>query len=430
VDLRSKLGLYREGIGRSAESFRHKSGRDVDDMVRGRIQTNGYGSCYLIEKRLPLSFLHGGYELGAALDISGDVITALGGEQCGGLQAGQLLYLDTETTGLSGGAGTLAFLIGTGFFEKDDFVIRQYFMRDYNEETAMLAELQELFADHKGFVTFNGKSFDINLLQSRFISNRFKPFFRDFPNVDLLYPSRRVWGLKLESCRLSSLEESILGQYRQDDIPGAQIPSVYFKYVEDRDASEIKRVISHNEMDILSMVSLLIKLSTMMNNPFSETDCGFELLGMGRLFEANGKTEDMLECLKACTSSGLYSVRMRAVRKLTGVYKRNGSYEQALEYWKAIEAENPELETFHLIEMAKYYEHKAKDPEQALRIAEKAVKNCLRAGLPDSRQLEELKKRCSRLKRKCEVNRERRTNPGNLKNHENLKSPGNLTHNS
>lgn len=416
MDLRSKLGLYREGIGRSVETQRLKSGRDVDDMVRGRIQTNGYGSFYLIEKRMPLSLLHGGYELVAALDVSDDVITALGGEQCEGLQAGQLLYLDTETTGLSGGAGTVAFLIGAGFFEQGEFVIRQYFMRDYNEEAAMLAELQELFAAHKGFVTFNGKAFDINLLQSRFISNRFRPSFKDFPNVDLLYPSRRVWGLKLESCRLSSLEESILGQYRQDDIPGAQIPSVYFKYVEDRDASEIKRVISHNEMDILSMVSLLTKLSTMMRSPFSETDCGFELLGMGRLFEASGKTEDMLECLKACTNSKHFSVRMRAVRKLTGVYKRNGSYEQALEHWKAVEAENPGFESFHLIEMAKYYEHKAKDPEQALRIAEKALKNCLCAGLPDSRQLEELKKRCNRLKKKCEAIRERRTNSENQTN--------------
>ncbi len=413
MDLRSKLGLYREGIGRSAEALQHKSSCDVDDVVRGRIQTNGYGSFYLIEKRIPLSFLHGGYKLGAALAVSSDVITALGGEDCVGLRAGQLLYLDTETTGLSGGAGTVAFLIGTGFFEQDEFVIRQYFMRDYNEEAAMLAELQQLFAAHKGFVTFNGKAFDINLLQSRFISNRLRPSFKDFPNVDLLYPSRRVWGLKLESCRLSSLEEFILGQYREDDIPGAQIPSVYFKYVEDRDATEIKRVISHNEQDILSMVSLLSKLSSMMNSPFSETDCGFELLGMGRLFEASGKTDEMLECLEACASSELFSVRMRAVRKLTGVYKRNGSYEQALEHWRAVEAENPEFELFHLIEMAKYYEHKANDPKQALQIAEKAVKNCLHSGLSGTRQFGELKKRCDRLRRKCQAIRERRTNPEN-----------------
>lgn len=403
MDLRSKLGLYREGIGRSPEPQQHKSGCDVEDMIPGVIQTNEYGCFYLIERRYSLSFLHGGCKLGDSLEVGDNVITALGGEDCEGLQADQLLYLDTETTGLSGGAGTVAFLVGVGFFEKDAFVVRQYFMRDYNEEAAMLAGLQQLFVAHKGFVTFNGKAFDINLLQSRFISNRFRPSFRDLPNLDLLYPSRRVWGLKLDSCRLSSLEENILGLYREDDIPGAQIPSVYFNYVESRDAVDIKRVISHNELDILSMVSLLARLSSMMNNPLSQTDGELELLGMGRLFELSGKTDDMLRCFEACTESKLFSVRMHAVRRLTGVYKRRGSYAQALEHWKAVDAENPEFELFHLIEMAKYYEHKAKDPGQALQIVEKALKNCLRMGLTGSRQLEELKKRRDRLRRKFQV---------------------------
>jgi len=414
VDLRSKLSLYREYIGKSNETVRKKSGCDVEDLIPGRIQANEYGCFYLIEKRYPLFHLHGEYELGDVLQIGADVIAALGGESCKGLRPERLLFLDTETTGLSGGAGTVAFLVGIGFFdiENNEFAVRQYFMRDYNEETAMLAELQQFFAGYDGFVTFNGKAFDVNLLQSRFISNRLRPDYKDFPNLDLLFPSRRVWGLKLESCRLSSLEENILGLYREDDIPGALIPSVYFKYVEDRNAYDIKRVISHNELDILSMVSLLARLSTMMNSPLSETDGGFELLGMSRLFEANGKTEHVMECLEACAESELFSVRMRAVKKLTGLYKRSGSYDRALEHWKAIEAENPGYELFHLVEMAKYYEHKAKDPERALEIVDKALKNCLRTGLTSSRQLEELKKRRDRLIRKCRTNKEIKEMPG------------------
>lgn len=414
VDLRSKLNLYKESIGNSHEPVRHKSGCDVEDLIPGSIRTNEYGCFYLMEKRYPLFFLHGEYELGDVLQIENDVVTSLGGESCSGLQPERLLFLDTETTGLSGGAGTVAFLVGVGFFDIDnnEFVIQQYFMRDYNEEAAMLAELKQLFAEYEGFVTFNGKAFDINLLQSRFISNRLRPDFRDFPNLDLLFPSRRIWGLKLESCRLSSLEENILGLYREDDIPGALIPSVYFKYVEDRNAFDIKRVISHNELDILSMVSLLARLSTMMGSPFSETDGGFELLGMSRLFEASGKTEHVMECLEACTESELFSVRIHAVKKLTGLYKRRGSYDRALEHWKAIEAENPGYELFHLVEMAKYYEHNAKDPEQALELVEKALKNCLQTGLTGSRQLEELKKRRDRLIRKCRANKKIKEMPG------------------
>lgn len=404
MDLRSKLGLYREGTGSSSVTSKHNSGcdksRDIDVLIPGRIQTNEYGSFYVIENNYPLTQRHGGVKLEEAIEAGADVLAALGGADCEGLQAGRLLYLDTETTGLSGGAGTIAFLVGTGFFGQDTFTVRQYFMRDYDEEAAVLYELQQLFSAYQGFATFNGKAFDINLLQSRFVSNRFRPSFGDMPDLDLLYPSRRVWGLKLESCRLSSLEESILGEFRDDDIPGALIPSVYFKYLEERDASQIKRVIRHNELDVLSMVSLLARLSAMMRNPLSETDGSFELLGMGRLFEANGNTDDMLECLEACTGSEHFSVRMQAVKRLSGVYKRDGRYDLALGHWKSIDAENPEFELFHLVELAKYYEHKVKDPSLAMQIVEKALRNCLNAGLSGSRQYHELKKRSDRLARK------------------------------
>lgn len=400
MDLRSKLGLYREGAPKPARPADAHSEKDIDRLVPGHVLSNDSGSCYVIEDRYPLTHIHGGCRLGDILDTDADTLGALGGEDCAGLSPDRLLFLDTETTGLSGGAGTLAFLVGVGFFEAGYFVVRQYFIRDYDEEPAMLSELQELLGKHGNFVTFNGKAFDINLLQSRFISNRLRPRFGDVPHLDLLYPSRRVWGLKLESCRLSSLEENVLGERREDDIPGALIPSVYFKYLEDRDASEIERVIRHNRLDVLSMVSLLAKLSAMLKSPMSETDGGFELLGMGRLFEASGRTGDMLECLEACSGSEQFDIKVQAVKRLTGIYKKNGSLERAMEHWKAVEAENPRFELFHLVEMAKYYEHREKDYEAALAVVEKAVQKCLNAGLTGSRQLDELKKRRDRVVRK------------------------------
>lgn len=400
MDLRSKLGLYKENMEKPAPVPVRDTGLDIHDLVPGSIWSNENGSCYVIENRYPLSWLHGGISLGDAVTIGSDITAALGGPDCEGLQTDKLIYMDTETTGLSGGAGTVAFLVGVGFFEDGVYIVRQYFMRDYDDEAAMLTELQQLFQRFQGFITFNGKAFDINLLLGRFISNRLKPAFRDKPNLDLLYPSRRVWGLKLESCRLGSLEENILGEFRNDDIPGAMIPSVYFKYLEDRDATDIKRVVRHNELDILSMVALLGKLSAMLQNPLLNTDMGYELLGFGKIFEASGRTVNMLECLEACTGSEEYVIRSQAVRRLTDVYKRNGSYGRALEHWNAMEAGNTGFELFHLIEMAKYYEHKIKDIEFALVLVEKAVQNCLRAGLKGSRQFEELGKRRDRLRRK------------------------------
>lgn len=400
MDLRSKLGLYKEGAAMHSSPPRCQSEYDIDRLVPGQVLSNCFGCCYTIENKYPLTHFYGGCRLGDVLSSESDMLAALGGEDCTGLAPGKLLFLDTETTGLSGGAGTLAFLVGVGFFEDECYTVRQYFIRDYDEEAAMLSELQELFGKHGNFVTFNGKAFDINLLQSRFISNRFRPRFGDFPHLDLLYPARRVWGLKLESCRLSALEENVLGEHREDDIPGAMIPSVYFKYLEDKNAYEIKKVIQHNQLDILSMVSLVARLSAMLRSPLSETDGGFELLGMGRLFEANGRTGDMLECLEACSGSGQFDIKLQAVKRLTGVYKRNGSIERALEHWKAVEAEDPSFELFHLIEMAKYYEHKEKNFDAALTIVGKALQKCLNAGLSGSPQLAELKKRRDRIIRK------------------------------
>ena len=402
MDLRSKLGLYKEGAVKPSAPARHQSEYDIDRLIPGRVLSNSLGCCYAIENKYSLSHLYGSCRLGDVLDADADVLAALGGEGCGELAPEKLLFLDTETTGLSGGAGTLAFLVGVGFFEDECYVVRQYFIRDYDEEAAMLSELQQLFGKHGNFVTFNGKAFDINLLQSRFISNRFRPHFSDSPHLDLLYPARRVWGLKLESCRLSSLEENVLGEHREDDIPGAMIPSVYFKYLEDKNASEIEKVIHHNRLDVLSMVSLLARLSAMLKSPLSETDGGFELLGMGRLFEANGRTDDMLECLEACSGSGQFDIKLQAVKRLTGVYKKNGSIERALEHWKAVDAEDPRFELFHLIEMAKYYEHKEKNFDAALPIVEKAMQKCLNAGLFGSPQLAELKKRRDRIVRKMQ----------------------------
>lgn len=402
MDLRSKLNLYKEGVQSAVQVAKKSADYDISALPPGKAVANENGSCYVIENKYPLSHMHGGCCLEEAAAVDADTLCRIGGAEFKEISQDKLLYLDTETTGLSGGAGTVAFLIGVGFFYNDTFVVRQYFMRDYDEEAAMLFELKQLFTHFDGFVTFNGKAFDINLIDSRYISNRIRAAFREAPNLDLLYPSRTIWKLKLESCRLSSLEENTLGIFRNDDIPGAMIPAVYFKYLEDRDTAEIKRVIRHNELDILSMVSLEIKLSKLLNAPLTEADGEYELLGLGRLFEAEGDTEQMLECLESCAGSGEYSIKAQAVKRLTAVYKRNGSYNLALSHWKAMEEENSGFELFHLIEMAKYYEHKAKDIAFAAVLVDRAIQRCMDAGFTGTRQYNELIRRRDRLRLKAE----------------------------
>lgn len=399
MDIRSKLGLYRENM-QSKPVRTAEGGRDIHDAVPGVVCSNEYGSYYLIEGRYPVTALHGGSSLGEALNVKPWIRSVLSGEDREASME-SLVFLDTETTGLSGGAGTVAFLIGTGRFEGDEFVIRQYFMRDYDEETAMLHDFGSSLSDCSGFVTFNGKAFDWNLLQGRFVANRLRPALRDPVHIDLLYPSRRIWGLKLESCRLSSLEENVLGETRADDIPGSMIPGVYFKYLEDRNAAEIKRVIKHNELDILSMVSLIARISAMLESPLAQSDSGHELLGLGRIYETRGDYDLVVDCLEICTKSEILSVRTAALKRLTGIYKRSGRYDKALDHWRKMASETGAHNLFPLVELAMYYEHRQKDIAKALECVERAIHLSLESGLTEGRQFPELRKRQERLKRKA-----------------------------
>lgn len=401
MDLRSKLGLYKENSTKKTDTVMLID--RLQDFIPGAVHSNEAGSFYCIENRYPVGTLHGGFSLGAALDISCHSLSLLCPDyNSSTLTPQKLLFLDTETTGLSGGAGTVAFLVGIGYFEEDCYIVRQLFMRDYNEEAALLFELNSLLSKFKGLVTFNGKSFDWNLLQSRFISNRIRPALSSPVHVDLLYPSRKIWGLKLESCRLSSLEENILGEARCDDIPGSMIPAVYFKYLEDRDAADIKKVIRHNELDILSMVALLSKMSSMLENPLSEPLCEQELLGMGKIFQKSGEEESVINCYEHCAQSDNFPVKAAAVKHLTNIYKRKGNYVRALKHWESMLEGSGGFNLFPLVQMAMYYEHKEKNPGKALELIEKAIEMNLKAGLRDDTCFADLRKRRDRLKKKLQ----------------------------
>ncbi|HHW49354.1 MAG TPA: ribonuclease H-like domain-containing protein [Clostridiaceae bacterium] len=398
-DLKSRLQLYKMGAGCGSQRMT-KTGSDIQDLIEGHICSNDNGSCFIIENRYPFSYLHGGCRLGDALSINPETLGRVCSDFREGTKIKDFLFLDTETTGLSGGTGTVAFLVGTGFFEDGAFVIKQYFMRDYDEEPAMLTELNALLSRYSGLITFNGRAFDWNLLQTRFIFNRIKPVLLDPSHIDLLYPSRRIWRLKLESCGLQSIEENILNEIRIDDVPGAEIPSIYFKYLESRNAGIIKKVIRHNEIDILSMVSLLVRISKMLDNPVEESDGGQELLGLGRIFESSREYDVVIDCFENCVKSKNSIVRETALRKLSGIYKKNGNYSKAVECWKRMMTDSKIPGLFPMIELAKYYEHKEKNIEEALVIVEKAMLVCRQTNFINNAYYDDLKKRKDRLIRK------------------------------
>jgi hypothetical protein len=173
-----------------------------------------------------------------------------------------MLFIDTETSGLSGGAGTFAFLIGIGRFKEDGFLLEQLIIRDPSEEMAMLLHLADMIKPDTIFVSFNGKSFDIPLVQNRLVLNKLPVFLRDLAHVDILHISRKLWRKTLPSCTLKDLEVAILGFPRSsEDVPGWMIPDIYFEYLRTNDPAWLSDVIYHNAQDIVSLAALMIHIS-------------------------------------------------------------------------------------------------------------------------------------------------------------------------
>ena len=290
-----------------------------------------------------------------------------------------LIFLDTETTGLSSGVGTLAFLIGLGYFEGNNFVVEQHIMRDYDEELSMLHEVAKLISNRQVLVSFNGKSFDYPLLESRMVLNRIWSYInatRDKNlHIDLLHPSRRIWASMLDSCSLTSLENNILRYYRKNDIPGREIPNIYYQYLQDRDEAPILKVLEHNIKDILAMAALFIRLSQINQHPDKvDLNC-YEWLGLAKSWENQGDDEKAIYCyLKCIEKEGNPYVILDAKQRLAILYKRHRQWEQAVAIWQSIVEREGNLRILPLIEMAKYYEHQVKNYDKALMYTDRAIK--------------------------------------------------------
>ena len=170
-----------------------------------------------------------------------------------------MVFWDTETTGL-GGPGTFVFLVGLGYLEDDAFVVRQHFIRSQDEEHAMLQAVADSLPQWPTMTTFNGVSFDLPLLRTRMKAHDIAMDVRDVLHCDLLYGARRLWQRRLPNCRLQTLEEHILDFKRQGDVPSAEVPGMYFNYLENGDLSSLEGVFHHNVLDIISLAGLMIAM--------------------------------------------------------------------------------------------------------------------------------------------------------------------------
>lgn len=376
------------------------------EYPEGRIEENDQGRCLVVEYSYPLTYLYGGTAFGKVLALNKDILDMLIKEYKKYDDIYDLMFFDTETTGLSSGAGTVIFLAGAGYFENDRFILKQFFLRDYDDEPAMLEFVSSLMEKRPVLVTFNGKAFDWNLMLGRYTTNRLKPKRRSPVHLDLLHPSRTLWKRRLSSCSLVSLEENILSEYRSDDIPGALIPGVYFDYLDTGIFDErMKRVFVHNRLDVLSMVSLLGKICEILTDPLRVCENAIELFGTGVLFEKAGWCDSMISCFERCIESRNIYIKQAALEKLSGFYKRKQEYDKIVSCWleQAKDTYASSHRIYSMIELAKYFEHKQKDTDFAIKITNEAIKLARSGVAADTELLFDLNKRLDRLIRKHSV---------------------------
>ena len=241
-----------------------KDTRSLVDELNASTITNDLGKIIVVEKTFPYGYLHGDIQFVDQIDTTEIHKTSkLNGINC---NLKKIAFLDTETTGLSGGTGTLAFLIGVGRFGEQGFHLTQYILEDPSEESSLLLALSIYSEEIEEIVTFNGKSFDLPLLKSRYILNRMPVPFTHLRHLDLLHISRRLWRQRLPSRSLKDLEHEILHLPRtEEEVPGWMIPELYFNFLKSGDASLIKNVVYHNAMDIVSLAALFIGITQMLN---------------------------------------------------------------------------------------------------------------------------------------------------------------------
>jgi len=366
------------------------------ELLEGKAVSNSYGEHLVVRKWFsePIGFPAPNRELNdSALRLlapgaEGDVSDPR-----------QWLFLDTETTGLMGGTGTYPFLVGVAWWDAGGLEVEQFFMREHSEEHALLVTLAERMAERRVLVTFNGKSFDWPLLETRFRMTRkiAPPIPR--AHLDFLHPARNLWRIRLGSVRLAELEKHVLGWNRGADLISAMIPQYYFDYLRGGSPEPLVQIFLHNQMDLRGLAGLASRILSVLAEPDANGPDGLELFGVSRICERRGETARARKHYAASIEAELPPETDRAARKsLARLAKRERDYPLALELWNSILGYSREgLEAYE--QLAIYYEHELGEAARAavlVRAALNELPKAGRAGLLSSAQHRQFRTRFER----------------------------------
>ena len=319
----------------------------------------------------------------------------------------QWLFLDTETTGLAGGTGTYPFLVGIAWWDAGGLEVEQFFLREHSEEPSLLTALAERMAERRVLVTFNGKSFDWPLLETRYRMTRtIRP---SVPRVhlDFLHPARNLWRLRLGSVRLAELERHVLGWDRGDDLISELIPQTYFDYLRGGPPEPLVPIFRHNQMDLRGLAGLASRVLALLGNPEAHGQDALELFGVSRICERRGEAMRARALYERSIAQELPSDTDRAARRsLARLAKRGGDLQAAREIWESMLGNSREgFEAYE--QLAIYHEHQ-REPHRAAMLVRKAIAELRKANrlgviasVAYGKQRERFEKRLARLERKA-----------------------------
>ena len=342
--------------------------RYVEEWLTGSEVETAFGRHFETEKLYESHRRHGSADIGALNDLPCDLLASLSSDPMPEAPPSEWAFLDTETTGLAGGTGTCAFLIGVGRITPEGFRVRQFFLRDQSEEASALDALSRHLQPFRVLITYNGRAYDQPLLETRYRLNRARPPFSRLEHLDLLYGARRLWKLRFESCRLVDLENQVLGVERQGDLPGALIPYVYFDYLRTRQAARLLPVFQHNATDILSLACLTGIVPYAFQDPANAAPRhGAEMASLARWLRQAGELEKARELFRGSIDAGLPDDLMfRTIWDLAALERKLGAEDAAVALWSDLAAVKNAYRVKALEELAKHQEHRVKNREQAL----------------------------------------------------------------
>jgi uncharacterized protein YprB with RNaseH-like and TPR domain len=335
------------------DTGRYEATIDVDrvaDVLGGQVVSNRFGRALIVDRRYESDRFHGARRVEECLLKDDASLRLLDPSLPPPDGTGErTVFVDLETTGLSGGAGTVAFLVGCGWFDMGAFQVRQFLLTSYASERALLDAVASCFEAASLLVTYNGKTFDVPVMETRWMFHRMRMPLESVRHFDMLHPARRLWRSRDDGraaagdgdsggCRLSTLERVLCDVTRVGDVPGMEIPSRYFRFLRTGDASPLEPVLEHNRLDLISLAAVSAHAVQLVEEGPGRCRDAAEAVALGKVYERAGCIDRAMDAFRKAADEGSASVDVRAeaIYRLGLRLRRERRYADAAECWRRL----------------------------------------------------------------------------------------------